>query len=469
MKIKILNPIFSRVESGKSDIGFLSTNILNYKATYYREGPFRKVAKEYLKSLVTKEGLFLTGFIPRIEKYCEILKIPLEIEENTRDATIDTLLGSYLSRKFRPEQDIAVAKMIYERRGIIHYPTGSGKTEIFLAFLAYCKPEIKSLIIVHTKDLLHQTLERAQKFLDRPIGFIGDGCKKIEGVTIGMIQTLNRKREELKEYFESLSVVIVDEAHHVSHFSKTFKSSGTYANVLELIPAPLRFGFTATLPYQEEAKMAIEGYLGPVIAQLKAQDSPHLSKVRVKLKRLPKSKMIEELKTYKEVYNLGVVYNSRRNLAVATDANQLVQEDKTVLILVTAIQHGFNIKEMIERRFPNITVEFVWGDKSGEERESIKKDLNEKRINIVVSDVVWREGVDIPTLGAIINASDNKSEILTRQGVGRGLRKVPGVKGEVILVDYFDPSHRYLRDHFSERLVLYFEEKWLGEEEKIEE
>jgi len=60
-----------------------------------------------------------------------------------------------------------------------------------------------------------------------------------------------------------------------------------------------------------------------------------------------------------------------------------------------------------------------------------------------------------------VNASGGKSEILTLQSLGRGLRTVPGVKDDVVLVDFFDPSNRYLVDHFGHRVSLYFEEGWL--------
>ena len=120
---------------------------------------------------------------------------------------------------------------------------------------------------------------------------------------------------------------------------------------------------------------------------------------------------------------------------------------------------------MAHRLFPHLRIEFVWSKIPGTTRTTIKKDLNEGLVDVVIADAVWKEGVDIPTLGAIINAAGGKSEINTIQSLGRGLRTVPGIKDDVILVDILDISSRYLVEHFGLRLVLYFDEGWMGNEQ----
>jgi superfamily II DNA or RNA helicase len=261
-------------------------------------------------------------------------------------------------------------------------------------------------------------------------------------------------------------MLIVDEAHHVSRFAKPFTrdSGGSYARVLTQFLSPIRLGFTATLPIIEEAKWALEGYLGSVISKKKIQEVGRLAKVKIILRKLPITQMAKDSKRYPEVYQYAVVFNSRRNKAVLMDADKLVKAGRTVLILVTQIQHGANIMEMAKRGFPHLRIKFVFGGISIDERVQVQTIFDQGNIDVVVANVVWREGVDIPSLGAIINASGGKSEIMTLQSLGRGLRTVPGVKEDVVLVDYFDPSHKYLIDHFGQRVTLYFEEGWMGEE-----
>jgi superfamily II DNA or RNA helicase len=56
-------------------------------------------------------------------------------------------------------------------------------------------------------------------------------------------------------------------------------------------------------------------------------------------------------------------------------------------------------------------------------RVIIKNKLINKEVRCVIATTVWREGIDIPSLDCVINAAGGKSEIMTLQGVGRGLRK----------------------------------------------
>ncbi len=468
MNIQVINPIFSKVSSAE-DAKIIS-QMLFVKSTFWKEGPFSKKEVQTTKPLI-KKGIFLTGFIPRIKNLCEIRKIPFEsellgFEEGNSNIKVDfSKIALPDNIQLSQEQIEALQNMLINWRGVIHYPTGSGKTIIFLTFISLF-PNYNSLIIVNTKDLLLQTKERAEQMFPGEVGTIGDGEINPNRITIATIQTL--KDLDLSEFGKQIQIVICDECHHISNFSLPFvrskKEEGSYAKVLSNLQAPIRFGFTGTLPYIETAKMALEGYIGPIIASKKSVDIQRLAKVKIKLKQIPITESIRDKKLpYKEIYKMGIVFNSRRNKVILEDAIKQVEEGKTCLILVTTIQHGKNILKMANESFPNLKITFVWSGISGKDRNEIRKIFNEGKYEVVIADAVWREGVDIPMLGSIINAAGGKSEIATIQNIGRGMRRVEGVKEEIILIDYFDNSHRFLRDHFAERLVLYFSMRWIGE------
>ena len=63
------------------------------------------------------------------------------------------------------------------------------------------------------------------------------------------------------------------------------------------------------------------------------------------------------------------------------------------------------------------------------------------------------EGLDIPSLRAVVLASGGKSETRALQRVGRALRTAPG-KTEAIVVDFFDNAP-YLKEHSMARLELF--------------
>lgn len=471
MNIEIINPIFSKVSTAE-DAKILAS-FLCYKTSYWKQTQFRRVEKSYNRPLV-KKGIFLTGFIPRIEEYCKSRNISIKIthpppslpkeyydisEEKIKSVSIPG--GLRLDRN----QVQAIQDAVYNTRGVIHYPTGSGKTAIFLSFLSLF-PKSRALVIVNSQDLLHQTSDRAKEFFPGEVGIIGAGVDNPKRITVATIQSLVNSVVEEQNWFNSIDIVIIDEVHHLSRLAPPFDTGkgGTYARVLSAIKAPLRFGFTATLPYISEAKMALEGYLGPVISAKKISEVERLAKIKIVLKKLPITLAAREAKSYPEVYKYAVTFNSRRHKLVLQTAEELVQKGRTVLILVTLIQQGENIINMAHRLFPHMKIRFVYSGVSGNERNQIKNDLNQGKLEVVIADAVWKEGVDIPTLGAIINAAGGKSEIAVLQSIGRGLRTVPGIKEDVILVDIFDSSHRFLRDHFSERLCLYFSEGWMGNE-----
>lgn len=466
MIIHILNPVFSKVNMAE-EAKFIGS-LIYMRGTLWREGQFQKKEIETIKPLI-KKGIFLTGFIPKIQKACNTRNVICELNYLYHSTTETPVSLEKIKipkdvKELASEQKEAIISMVQNNRGVIHYPTGSGKTVIFLGFISLY-PKCNSLIIVNTQDLLIQITDKAKELFPNEVGVIGGGVVKPNRINVATIQTL--KRLNLSEWGKFIHIIICDETHHISKFAKPFvrydKEEGIYAKVLSQIMAPMRFGFTGTLPYINEAIMALEGYIGPVIASKKSTEVKRLATVIVKLKKISETHHLREIKLYPEVYKMGVIFNSRRNKSVLEEANKLVGVGRTVLILVTAIQHGHNIINMAKRIFPQLKITFVWSGISSTDRNSIKKLFNEGNYEVVIADAVWKEGIDIPNLGAIINAAGGKSEINTIQSIGRGLRRVEGIKENVILVDFFDPSHRYLRDHFSERLCTYFEQGWMGE------
>jgi superfamily II DNA or RNA helicase len=448
--IEYIDPIYCRVN--KEGIPVLK-KVLYFKDVYWRQGFHRKVQKTYQKPMIGKDGLFLTGFIPRVLDYLVNKKIAYDFTETfpEKSGVITFPTSTKNSFTLLPEQEEAVTSALLHGRGVIHYPTGSGKTVIFLSLLE-ALPDRNAVIITHLQSIFDQTYTEACRLFPGEVGRIGDNCKEPNRITIALIQSLNRM--EPTEWHKLQDVLIIDECHHVN------STEGSYAKVLKQIPAPVRIGVTATLPDTEKGSMALEGLIGPVIAQKSIQEVSNLAKPIVKLKKLPFSQTVHDLRTWADVYRLGVVYNSRRHKQVLEDAVALKADGRTSLILVVQIEHGHNLMTMATKRFPNLCISFVWGDTTGDERAIIKRLLESGQGDCVICNAVWREGVNIPSLGAIINASGGKSEILTLQSIGRGLRTTP-TKKDVILLDYFDPSHKYLIEHFGHRLTLYFEEGWL--------
>jgi hypothetical protein len=122
----------------------------------------------------------------------------------------------------------AVKILLNNTNGIIKSPTGSGKTEILIAYLKLTK--LKSLIIVNSIDLAKQTYERClQANLDSGI-VQGQNINENHKVVIATIQSSHK----LKNNYDC---VIVDECHQIS---------SDYIDLLSKEMFLYRFGFSAT-------------------------------------------------------------------------------------------------------------------------------------------------------------------------------------------------------------------------------
>jgi superfamily II DNA or RNA helicase len=449
-EIKILDPIHCEVDPKL--IKFIQPH-LSYTKVYYKQvGPYKKIRKEYKANsiLKTKNSAFVyTGFLNRIKELIPDAQVTgenLYSYYKIRPLSISGLI-------LRNDQEKLRVQAAKAKRGLIQAPTGSGKTILGMSLYASFPEDISLLWLCHTKDLMNQTYAEFKKYGFKSVGRLGDVFKETNHqITIATRQSF---KPIAAKYGDMYDMVIVDEAHHVTN------TEGEYGKILTNCLAPLRYGLTATLPTSEEAKLACEGLLGPVVASLSINEAAKLNisaKPTIKLIKVVKDHSISELRKYSDVYQYGVVENANKNLIIVETAKNYIDKGHSVLILLQRIDHCKLIKEV--GNTIGLDVKVVQGSVESETRTEIKKALNAKQIKCVACTAVWREGVNIPELNVVINAAGGKSEIMTLQAIGRGLRKTEN-KSDLTIVDIFDPSHRFLIEHFGERLCLYMDNNWI--------
>jgi len=337
----------------------------------------------------------------------------------------------------------------------------SGKT-VVIAGLVSCFTSENILILIHTTDLVRQTIKELNSFGLHCTEFSGKK-KQISRITVATIQSF---KNVVKEHADFFDCVVVDECHHIS------SPKGSYANVLSFLSAPVKLGTTATMPYKIEAQWSLESLIGPLISEYKisaAQKDGILAKPEIIIHKTPsvdsrildssvglnKRKDGTEPTTYVKHYHHGIVHNTSRNFMISEIAKEYMKKNKTVLISVVNVVHGKNISKLIKGCV------FVHGATPKEEREEIKKKFIAKKIKCVVATIVWQEGVNLPSLDCCILAGSGKSDIKTIQGIGRGLRKTK-TKNKVIIVDFNDHLiSKYLKNHFNKRMKTYKKMGWL--------
>jgi superfamily II DNA or RNA helicase len=461
MSVKIIkmNPVWSRVTEGRN----LVAPCLLYKKEYWRQGPFAMERSEDTKTMMWGVKI-LTGHVPRILDYCEFKKIPVSFLPNGsgREGESTTPVAPPLVSgvTFRPDQLKLIESAVTHRRGILKAPTGTGKTILAMGIMS-CFPQAKILILCHNVSLVTQMADELGKFGFNDVAMLHGKSKSGTDSRI-LVSTMQSyvKVASKGDFPNRWDMLLIDEAHHVSSLT------GTYAKILSQTLSPIRLGFTATLPDHDETKLAMEGLLGPVIDEVTLEDAAELgllARPNIRILRVPFSERIRSLSAYKNIYSEGIVHNRARNRLIAKTAVEYALEGMTSLIIVTHIDHGNNIQEMA-RNIYQMEIPFVRGSTEAEVRDDIKKGLKEKDVKSVICVAggigVWREGINIPSLNVIINASGGKSELALLQVLGRGLRLDEG-KTEMDFVDFFDKSHPKLIEHFGERICVYSDNGWL--------
>jgi superfamily II DNA or RNA helicase len=282
----------------------------------------------------------------------------------------------------------------------------------------------------------------------------------------GFVELYDLEIENEHNYF--VEDVLVHNCHHLNSHNSMM------AEVLKKTLAPIRIGLSAELPKTEQGKLILEGYLGPVISEFNFDEGVKvgiLAKPIFNLIPVPYTQEIGETLRYgntkdkdgnlvKGMYQKGIIENKSRNRIALTETMKSINNGDSVLLLTGRdTQHGHILKEMAKDIF-DLDIHFIYGDTEKQTRPLIQEMLNKKEIKCVISNVVWKEGINIPSLNHIINVGGEKYPV---QIVGRGSRAING-KTIFHVTDFLDP-YKYLSHHTVLRLIFYAECNWLDQKE----
>lgn len=444
------NPVWSHISKP-----IVANKYLRYEYTKWTQGRHRMEHEETYRSLITRNGLFMTGFLPRLERYLKLKGVPYKI--NRPDYNLKWYGAPHLEDPeiddFYKWQKKAFEIMMSAKRGVWKAPTGSGKTVLFgglaSATLFPC------LFMVHTETLFHQTIEEFNKwFGEDEVGYVGRGQKKGGRLLIGMIQSIAR----IKDFdYKKWGMVVVDEAHHVNKFNNQ------WGKALGKIHAPFRYGLTATLPMTNEGEMALEGLIGPLLGETtyyELKDEGLLAVPKVRLIKTPGTRRWKEQKGgYAIIYDKAIVGYRARNKLIVDNAVEQLDAGRTVLIMVERIEHGEKLLRMLDIVKPGIFA-FLHSDLSDNIKTRERRAFQAKARKGIIATRVWSEGVNIKSVGCVINAVGGDSEIAAIQRFGRGMR-VDKDKEDVVLIDFFDSHHNWFIKHSGHRVCTYISWGWL--------
>lgn len=422
-KIRLFNPRYSRI----------------YKGLY---GEVEKFARKKGYSVVYEDNLDE--------------KDAYSIQESKEFYTSLNLPTHFEHRDFQIE---SFAHCVKNQRALFVSPTGSGKSLIIYMLLRYY--DTKTLIIVDSINLLLQMFADFKEYgydSASNVHTISAGKDKYSNKTI-IVSTWQSASRQPKDWFQQFNLVIGDEAHK-------YKAKELTKIMESLTDCRFRFGFTGSLDGTHTNKLVLQGLFGPykqLVTTKQLQDEGTLAQLNIKCITLDyadeEKKLVSNLKYAEEVDFL--FKHPKRNKFISNLALSL---DGNTLLLFRHIAHGEALYKYLQSKSEH-PVYYVSGKVKGDEREQIRKIVNENKRSITVASTgVFSTGTNIPNLSNIIFGSPTKSQILTLQSIGRGLRKTQS-KQKCICFDISDNlQHRsklnFTLKHFAERLKIYIKEQF---------
>lgn len=413
-----------------------------------------------------------------IEGLSELILSDLSLEEFQA-----WVVGFFEDKEITPRdyQIEAAWKIVKYRYSVSEIATSSGKTLIAFMILAFLKHKgwiRKFLMIVPSSNLVFQGhddfIDYGIEDLGLKIQQIGGGSKLRDGcnIIIGTYHSLVKKEED---FFEEVDAVFVDEAHHTNSLSiKKIMSKCMHTG--------WRFGLTGTLTKRGSADhLTIQQFLGPVVVEISPDflfKHKHATPVSIKVVILDwlddsiKEKLAN-LKTGGSNLEGNEIYNIERKLVIESEKrlNYIVEfiskTSKNSLVLFQSVkdEYGKHIWNMLREISYNKEAFYVDGDTDESLREEYKTRMSTGENKVLVATFgTFATGISINNLHNIFLVESYKSEVLIKQSLGRGMRKMEG-KEKVNIIDFVDdfssPKYvNYLMKHGDARIQIYKNENF---------
>lgn len=353
-------------------------------------------------------------------------------------------------------QHDAMAAMLSAYYGILQSPAGSGKTQIGIALA--CAIGRKTLWLTHTRDLLIQSKNRAEQYMDSALtGTITEGRVHIgKGITFATVQTMCNL--DLERYKDTWDCVIVDECHRVAG---TPTAVTQFSKVLNSLAARHKYGLSATVHRADGMIAATYALLGKIAYQV--PDEAVADKI-MQVTVLPRPTKVglskEFLDTdgtiiYAKLVNYLVEDFCRNGLIVG---DLMLNSNHYNLILSDRLAHLEYLMNHLPKqlRAQAVMVDGKMTSKKGKaKREQALADMRAgKKRYLFATYSLAKEGLDIPRLDRLYLTTPQKDYAVVAQSIGRIARTFEG-KGEPIAYDYVDNGIQYLIRSYKKRCTTY--------------
>ena len=374
--------------------------------------------------------------------------------QSTRDAPRESLSISISPVEIRLEpfqerllEQIELSRNSGHHRNLLVSATGTGKT--VMAAMDYARlstrlPRSRLLFVAHREEILAQSRATfAHALRDGNFGefWVGGDRPKAFDHVFASIQSLNASGVESIDptHFD---VVIVDEFHHAA--------ASSYERLLTRLKPVELLGLTAT-PERSDGMPVLHWFGNRIAAELRLWDAIDQHRLvpfsyfgvadNLDLRDIPWRRgtgydvqQLTKAITGTEAWARAVVQQFRDRLVSS--------EGTRALGFCVSVDHAQYMARVF--RDSGISATAVWATTPDDERLRALKDLSEGRVKVVFSVDLFNEGLDVPSVNALMMLRPTESPLLFLQQLGRGLRKSPN-KSLCTVLDFVGQHRKEFR------------------------
>jgi superfamily II DNA or RNA helicase len=376
---------------------------------------------------LTESGLSIPrGYIRQLIGLCRQYDVQIKDRRRILPETEFIFTG-----KLRPFQQNAVDTMLQKDFGTLSAPTGSGKTVMALNMIAERKQP--ALIVVHTKELLNQWIDRIETFMGIPAaagGIIGAGKKTVGAmITVSLVQSLYKCAKEVSQH---IGFLIVDECHRTP--------SRTFTEAVTAFDCKYMLGLSATPWRRDKLSRLIFWHLGDVHHKIETADlveTGDILRAEIVTRETEFKPYSDPVMEYSKMLS-ELTQDDQRNLLIASDvAREALNGSGVSLVLSDRKTHCEDLQALLYDSF-NTSSELLTGDVPTKEREAIVERLNQGKVKVLIATgQLIGEGFDSSQLSTLFMATPIKFDGRVLQYLGRVLRPAPGKK-KAKVYDYID-------------------------------
>lgn len=412
---------------------------------------------------INEIGLFKIGMLVSIVNKLKEDDIPFKIIDkrtHLKPLMIKNKLGD---KKLRPYQVDSLRRVQNHRIGntilpvgVINLATNAGKT-LLLGGIYKSYKDPTCLILINDSNLYNQFKTELPKILpNENIGWIKAKELKIGDITIAMVQTLAKNINRFKNYLSKVNMLLVDEVELHSN-----KSSGKVFKACKNAYVSVGLSGTVFISKDKLKNGNIKSLFGEELIKISKLDLVKMGfSTRPIIKLFTGNIKPNNGRSWDEEYEDFIVQSPDRNNKILERVKyNLSRGNMPILVMCKLHKHVDILYDLIYKKLnKDFNIEKVYHTSS--DRVNIIESFKTGKIDVLVSSLMLKRGMNLPLIQVIINASGGDSNENILQIMGRGERKHES-KSKFRMEDFVDINSLYLTRHAKHRIKYYEKEGFI--------